>query len=386
MRDGVVSVAEAGAHPSVSLLRALKREFGFYCIDISLDEPEELEKPEIAFMMGGVGRLDELSTMERYDATSGQQRVGAVMAIGRHCFGVCVLAGDIYVTGGIDEDDDESLSSVEMYSLSSSTWSAGVPMLEARSEHAAVAMGSILFVLGGVYIGQDGQGFREERFTSSVHKYDSTQDTWSEVAPMPEPRLELAACAIGSDLYVFGGFRTRNNPQASVFKYDTEGNTWSTLAPMPHRLFSHSATVIDGLIYIVGAEDMDDYGRDFLRFDPASGAWTILAPTLYGRRYGVSFVLNKKLCGAGGSPGGDYDEGTTVECYDVATNTWAFVAGMLEGRRHFGVATIKSVGPIEIFLTHSSPRPLMILEFTQELIGLRSWKERLDIHSKRRVL
>jgi hypothetical protein len=347
MRDGVVSVAEAGAHSSVSLLRALKREFGFYCIDLSLDELEELEKPEIAFMMGGVGRLDELSTMERYDATSGQQGVGAVMAIGRHCFGVCALAGDIYVTGGNDEDDDESLSSVERYSLSSKTWSAGVPMLEARSGHAAVAMGSVLFVLGGVYVGQDGQGFREERFTASVHKYDSTQGTWSEVAPMPEPRLYLAACAIGSDLYVFGGFRTRTDPQASAFKYDTEANTWSTLAPMPRRLFSHSASAIDGLIYIVGVGDMYDFGRDFLRFDPATGAWTILAPTLYGRRHGVSFVLNKKLYAAGGSPAGDSEEGSTVECYDVATNTWAFVAGMLEGRRDFGVATIRSAGPTQ---------------------------------------
>jgi hypothetical protein len=47
MRDGVVSVAEPGAHPSVSLLRALKREFGFYCI--------ELCEPEVAFVMGAAG-------------------------------------------------------------------------------------------------------------------------------------------------------------------------------------------------------------------------------------------------------------------------------------------------------------------------------------------
>jgi hypothetical protein len=32
MRDGTVSVAEPSARPSVSLLRALKCEFGFYCI------------------------------------------------------------------------------------------------------------------------------------------------------------------------------------------------------------------------------------------------------------------------------------------------------------------------------------------------------------------
>jgi hypothetical protein len=34
MRDGVVLVAEPGARPSVSLLRALKREFGYYCIEL----------------------------------------------------------------------------------------------------------------------------------------------------------------------------------------------------------------------------------------------------------------------------------------------------------------------------------------------------------------
>jgi hypothetical protein len=34
MRDRVVSVVEPGAQPSVSLLRALKRGFGFYCIEL----------------------------------------------------------------------------------------------------------------------------------------------------------------------------------------------------------------------------------------------------------------------------------------------------------------------------------------------------------------
>jgi hypothetical protein len=41
MRDGVVSVAEPGAQPSVSLLRALKREFGFYSIELCAEQPME---------------------------------------------------------------------------------------------------------------------------------------------------------------------------------------------------------------------------------------------------------------------------------------------------------------------------------------------------------
>jgi hypothetical protein len=62
-----------------------------------------------------------------------------------------------------------------------------------------------------------------------------------------------------------------------VFKYDTEPDAWSTLAPMPHIASEHSASVLDGLIYIVGAGD-DRCG--VLRFDPVSGAWNTLAPTL----------------------------------------------------------------------------------------------------------
>jgi hypothetical protein len=68
MRDGVVTVADPGLHPSVSLLRALKREFGFYCIEL-LAEPEQLE---MAFVIGGRNGDGAMSSMERYDATSGQ--------------------------------------------------------------------------------------------------------------------------------------------------------------------------------------------------------------------------------------------------------------------------------------------------------------------------
>jgi hypothetical protein len=41
MRDGYVSVAAPGARPSVSLLRAMKREFGFYCIELVSEQAAE---------------------------------------------------------------------------------------------------------------------------------------------------------------------------------------------------------------------------------------------------------------------------------------------------------------------------------------------------------
>jgi hypothetical protein len=240
MRDGHVSVMEPGAHPSVSLLRALKREFGFYCIELVSESAADLEQEEVAYVMGGFGVADGLSSMERYDATSAQWSAVAAMSTGRKELGACVVSGELYVTGGWDDGD--RLSSVEKYPPSTNSWSDVDPLLSAREGHAAVAVGSAMYVLGGIV---------DQALTASVLKFDSMLCTWSEVAPMPAIRGGLAACAIGSDIYIFGGYSDTLQDQMTVFKFDTEANEWSTLAPMPIACSEHSASALDGLVYIV---------------------------------------------------------------------------------------------------------------------------------------
>jgi N-acetylneuraminic acid mutarotase len=74
-----------------------------------------------------------------------------------------------------------------------------------------------MYVLGGT-----GHG-RAAAF-ASVLKFDGTTSTWSDVAPMPDARLGVAACAIGSDIYVFGGRNDLIGAHSSVFLLDTEAN------------------------------------------------------------------------------------------------------------------------------------------------------------------
>jgi hypothetical protein len=329
MRNGVVAVAEASAYPSVSLLRALKREFGFYCIELNAEEPEEPELPEIVYVMGGDRAGGVLSSMERYDSSSGKWSPVSAMGTPRQSFGACVVAGVIYIIGGRGAGNDR-LSSVEKYTPSSDTWSIVAPLPAARSSFTAIAVGPDIYVMGGV----------SGAASASVLKYNSVQDSWTEVAPMPERRFASVACPIGTNIYVLGGIDHVARAQASVFEYDTEANTWSTLAPMPVAIeYLASASVIDGLIYIVGA---GDHGHAVLRFDPASGAWGSIAPTLHNRGYGKAFVLGGCMYAAGGSP-----SGSSTERYDIVTNTWIAQAGMLEGRSHFEAVTIGSVGPAE---------------------------------------
>jgi kelch-like protein 1/4/5 len=197
-------------------------------------------------------------------------------------------------------------------------------------EHAVVAVGSAMYVLG-----------RHDAYAmTSVLKFDSTQGTWSDCAPMPAARYDLAACAIQSDIFVFGGYcNVLDCDQASVFKYDTVADTWSTLAPMPHASSDHSASVLGGMVYIVGAGD----GSEVLRFDPASGAWSTLAPTLNARNLCCTFVSGGYLYAAGGHG----ISASSNERYDTTTNTWTLIAEMLEARRCFGSVTFGSAGPAE---------------------------------------
>jgi hypothetical protein len=321
MRDGVVSVADADAQPSVSLLRALKREFGFYCIELEAEQPAVPAQLETAYVMGGFDFSgNTLSSMERYDAASGQWNALASMSTARKHFGACVIAGEIYVTGGMESDDD-ILSSVEKYSPLSDTWSAVAPMHLEISMHSAIAVGSVIYVLGN--------GSAE-----GIPKFDSMQGTWSEGAPAPQNIWDSAAVAVGTDIYVFGGLDIEDVKQDSVMKYDTVADAWSMLARMPRASSEHSACIYDGLVYIVGA---GNGGNDVLRFDPALAEWSTLAATLDDRIGSKLFVLGGILyvVGLGGNLG----------CYDAATDTWTAVADMLEGRSWCEAVTIASAGP-----------------------------------------
>jgi hypothetical protein len=179
MRDGVVSVAEPGARPSIDLLRALKREFGFYCIELCVEQEALQELPECAYVIGGSGLDDDyLTSVERYDALSGRWSVAAAMGTGRRGCGVCVLSGGIYVTGGIRE--------LMRFDPATDTWCTLEPLPMDMKAGASFVLDGILYASGG--------GNRN----SNVKRYDVTNDTWTAVADMLHGRKFFGAVTIGS--------------------------------------------------------------------------------------------------------------------------------------------------------------------------------------------
>jgi hypothetical protein len=310
MRDGVVVVAEPGANVSASLLRALKREFGFYCIELNAEpEPEQLGT---VFVMGGIeldaGVLTTVASMERYDVSSGQWSPVASMITGRHSFGVCAIAGELYAIGGPERD---FLTSVEKYTPSTDTWCAVAPIPMALVVISAVSVGAVLYVLGDQIDG-----------AATMFKIDTLEGTWSAVTPLPEPIRAPAVCSIGSAVYVFGGVDSEGDMLASVFKYDTLTDVWSILAPMPRVCTGHRASHVDGRVYIMKAGVSE---QESMCFDPVTGVWCMLAPTTFDRNiaaFTLSGCLHVKR---------RMRSASTIERYDVATDTWTAVTDLPHG-------------------------------------------------------
>jgi influenza virus NS1A-binding protein len=335
LRDGVVSVAERDASKlDIGMLRWLRREFGFYCIELMA------EQQEVAYVVGGADANNTpKATMERYDADHGVWREAAPMATGRTNFVLCTLHGALYSVGGTGAGA-LYLASVERYDPSLNSWSAAPPMFRARCCHCAVSVGDAIFVIGGMEK-SDGR----VRVLGSMLKFDSRTQGWSEVAPMPEHRAYAGACVLESNIYVFGGKGPGNRDTATAYCYDPVTDAWVTLAPMPEAKRFNSVCVIGGLIYVLGGQNVVAPSSSAHSFDPVAKSWSAVAPMSTARSACASFVLNGSIYVAGGHDGRQLL--ASVERYDVISNTWSVVCAMNQARG--GFAAHAMVVEIDLF-------------------------------------
>jgi hypothetical protein len=324
LRDGVVLVAEHDAsNLDISMLRLMKREFGFYCIELMAVQQE------VAFAVSGAD-FDEAiqATIEHYDVVSDEWREGSPMATARKMFALCGLGSELYAIGGFDAGN-APLASVERYNPSLDTWSAAPPMPRARAGHCVASVGDTMYVIGGVER-IDGRCFG----LKTVLKFDSRTKAWSEVAPMPEPRAYAGACKIGNNIYFLGGTGPLNSIPATTCRYNIDTDVWSTLAPIPEAKKHHGICALGGLIYVLGGRSNDIPASSSVHhFNPDTNSWSAVAPMSTPRYACASFVLNGSVHVAGGWNG--RQQSASTERYNVASDTWSYVGAMNQARDSF---------------------------------------------------
>ena len=118
------------------------------------------------------------------------------------------------------------------------TWTQKAPMPAVRGEVAAAAAGDRLFALGGGVAG---------KAVPRNEEYDPATDRWRPRAPLPQARDHLGVAVLNGKIYAFGGFTSSVHQGAGdvVFEYDPSGDNWQTLTPMPVPRASVGVAVLD---------------------------------------------------------------------------------------------------------------------------------------------
>ncbi len=188
---------------------------------------------------------------------------------------------------------------------------------------------------------------------------------WLQRQPMPTPRHDLQAVAVGAEIYALSGADYATLDVVEI--YDVATDTWKIGPSIPSRRGWFGAALLDGAIYVAGGkrirspaekrESGDDAHfaiRDSVeRLDLASGTWSSLAPLSCPRAGLVATVCQGKIYALGGNLMNGEPHLDLVEIYDPSTGNWSPAPPLPIGLQGPVVASIDD----RIFITAGTGGP-----------------------------
>ena len=184
----------------------------------------------------------------------------------------------------------------------------------------------------------------------------STEDSegWRAEPSLPARRDESRAVALDGKVYIAGGTaklleygrpsevpgvreHVRAQSVAELLRFDPATGRFTRLAPMPERLNHVSMATHGGKIYVVGGlGDLlfgADVRDDLFEYDPRADRWRELPSMPTARGATAAGVIGDSLYVAGGIGAGGVIE-NVLERYDFRTRRWERMAAMPTAREH----------------------------------------------------
>jgi len=157
---------------------------------------------------------------------------------------------------------------------------------------------------------------------------------WRRLAPVPSQRTEVAAAAVGSRIWVLGGYGSDGTTLATAEAFDTGAGTWSRGPDLPVAVNHAMAATLDGVLYVAGGNDDQGPSTQLARLD--GNGWRTLAALPQGRSAGGLVALDGRLYLVGGVVDGGLAADTQV--YDPDADRWSSAPGLPTPREHLGAA------------------------------------------------
>src|SRR5712691_7825789 len=189
-------------------------------------------------------------------------------------------------------------------------------------------------------------------FTAAQAGY--AQSTWTTLALVsPSPTEGMTVGGVGQVIVRAYGFSGGYTNQTRLYNINTDSWSAGAAAPVPTRAGAASGeTTHGGFLYVIGGENSTGVLFDLQRYDPVTDMWTPLMSMPTARAGAAAAVIDDGIFVIGGrqSTGGPCSGGpylTTVEKYDIDTNTWSTVASLPNPRSD--LAAVAHGGKIYVF-------------------------------------
>jgi Kelch motif/Galactose oxidase, central domain len=166
--------------------------------------------------------------------------------------------------------------------------------------------------------------------------------TWKRAAPIPLPRSEVAAAAVGNEIVVVGGFLPSGASSSRVDAYSPGRNRWRRLPNLPVEVNHPMAAAARGRFYVLGGYGATGPLRTAYVF--SRGRWTRLPDMPETRAAAGAAVVGRTLYVMGGVTDGgrigNRELARTGLAFSLDTRRWSTIAGPTP-REHLGVTAAR---------------------------------------------
>jgi hypothetical protein len=240
--------------------------------------------------------------------------------------------GQVLVTGGSPDNDEDVLASAELYDPATGTFAFTGSMNNARDEHAATLLNN-----GNVLVTGGNDGADD---LASTELYDPATGTFTVTGSMNDNRLSHTATLLNNGkVLITGGDRQPSTVLASAELYDPATGTFTVTGSMNNARYFHSATLLNnGQVLVTGGIGDLLPGNELASaelYDPATGTFTATGSMINTNPFPTATLLNN---------GAVLVRGRDAELYNPATGTFTAAGSM--NNLPFGSTTLLNNGNV----------------------------------------
>ena len=177
----------------------------------------------------------------------------------------------------------------------------------------------------------------ENKFLSTVQRYNPDTNLWQVVSSLSSPRLSVCAVATRSYLYAIGGKSVFGSVNI-VERFDPKEKAWCLVAPTLEKRVSVCGVAVDGKIFVFGGLRSEDYSHSSFceMYDPVTDVWSSIVNTVTARGFvsAVSLKGNIFVCG-------DFGEDASLQIYNyTVTSEWKFCTQLPQSDEKFKISCL----------------------------------------------